>query len=713
MFRLCSELVFHKIFYFFKKMFFFFLILHLIKSKNSTPMVGDKQFKKIIKTNQIVIALIIHENESDFWNQTQKFSDFPKIAENATYVVITNENAPKTFNNYRMLETCLSFFINGTAYFACKMPETEEGITHVIKTSILNETSTVKDMNEFRNYYKQFEYTIITTKEKEEEARILYIRHTFSRGPLGFCVFNKQDFGKYFQHINKNNNEFVLYRSKEDVFESFDGTDLTLNKAYEYYVNYQIEEENLYKSDKLFVLPIGNFTGKNIDLLRIAKQKHDNYQYGYLTNESYSILKPLLDAININETKSPYITVINSTSFYAFTPLLSNFSINSILNYLNKIENGKIQRIYASEPIPENEIEIDEQTNKTSKIGLYKLVGKTYEKFLKDDNNDDVIIYCGNYQTDFKEKVFKIIKYLDDNEINGIRIAYIYSNNNSSPIGFPLQLSQPHVELFPAKKHQQSVPYVGSLTIYSLLQFLNTNGTINVDVNVSLIENDVEKQTILANIFNVATYHNEKFRILSEEYAERIGKIIGLGENISAISDALIAEENAEEEKQQIKHRKHTHKHFSKHKKSHKSYSESSSSSSSDSDSSSDNDSEITKQKIIKKKENRKIKNSQLLNSTSQTEETNSTSILDDNETINEINETETNVTESESQKENNKKPKKQHKRKSSKLEHKKHKKSKAKKTPKVSEQNSTNINITDIPEGISADPEEEARQEL
>ena len=688
---------------------FFFYLFSLIFSKNLTPMVGDNQFKKLVKSNKVVVALIIDEKESDFWTQAEKFSHIPGINPNLSYAVVTNENAPKAFTNYKMLETCLSFFINGTAFFACKMPQTVEGIAHVIRTSIMNETSTVRNMNEFKNFYKQFEYTIVTTKEREEEARVLYIRHTFSRGPLGFCVFSKEDFQKNFKSTISNNNEFIIYRSKEDAFESFDGTDETLYKACEYFVNEQIDEQYVVSGDKLLVLPIGNFSSQ-LDLITVAKQKHNHYQFGYLTNDSYSILKPVFDAININETNTPYITVINSTSLYAYKPLLSNFSSRHILNYLNNIEKGKIDKIYTSEQIPENELE---PVNTTSKVGLYKLVGKTYEKFIKDESHDDFIIYCGDYQTDFKGKVFKIIKYMDDNNITGVRFAYIHANNNSCKVDFPEQLSLPHIELFPAKNHNKSIPYVGSLTVYSVLSFLNANGTIKFDVNETLIEVDIEKEKILENIYTVANYHNEKFRLLSEDYAQNIGRIIGLGDNISAISDNLINEKNKEKDKNKSRKDKKNH---SKGKKSHKSESESFSDSeeysySTDSDyesgSSSDSESYFEEGSSIKggKMKQKKVK---VTNSSIETDGNNSTE-LEINETESEINQTEENIT-------NHKSPKKDKKIKHNNKDKKKHNKHKGKKSKKQSMSckfKSTKVVQMNIPNGFFSESEEETKQEL
>ena len=513
----------------------FLTLLALVSSSNPVEMVDDKYFKKVIKQNEYVIALLIDEKTEDFWQQTEKFSHIVESGSPAKYIVITNENAAKTYKRYSIGETGIAFFINSTAMFATKMPMMSEGINHVVRTAIMNVSTTVDTLEDFQNYFIQFDYTIVSPEEMENEAREFYIRHTFSRGPLGFCVFNKT----FYESLGLNSSKLTLYRSSEDVFQQFESTDQSLNEAYENYVSPEIDDEMIL-SKKLLVIPCGPLCDE-INLLDVAKRVQTKHIYGMLNEFAEAIVEPVLEASGLNQSETRFIACVNATGFWMYEPLTDNLTTEGIVQYLNDIEAGKIGKIYASEPIPEN----------NNKNGLIKLVGKTYEEFLKNDENNDFVFYVNNYTADSMELIENFSSYIKENDIKGIRTAIISINNNSVPSGFPEQIRSPHTEFFPAKKHNESKPYVGSNGIYSLLLFAQDNSNISVKLNKDLLDEDLEKKIIDSNTFAAAMTGSTKFQELNNEYIVKIGTEMGLSGNVSEIYEALFPQYSNQEEEEE------------------------------------------------------------------------------------------------------------------------------------------------------------------
>jgi hypothetical protein len=483
-------------------------------------MVDDKQFEKTLNESEYVIALIIDENADNFWQQTEKFSHVVESEAPAKYVVLTNENAPKSFAYYYIFETCISFFINSTAMYATRMPETSEAINHVVRTTILNLSTTVGTFDEFQNYYSQFKYTIVAPDEMAEEGRVFYIRHTFSRGPLGFCVMNKT----FYESLGLNSSMLTLYRSEEGVLQQFESTDDSLNEAYENLVVPEIDDELIQRTKKLIVVPFGSFD--ELNLLEIGKNANKKNVYGVLSPFAEEVLGPVIRATGLNATETRFIACINARGFYTYEPLTDNFTTEGVVKFLNDIADGKINKIYASEPIPEND-----------NSELHKLVGKTYNDFLKNDENNDFIFYIG--QNDEISNFVNFSKYLKENNIKGIRTAYIFVNNNSVPSRFPPLLRLPHAEFFPAKKHNESKPYVGSNTIYSLLLFARENSNLEINLDKSMLDEELEKKNIEDNMFAAGMSENKRFQEANDDYIVMIGREMGLNGNITEIFTSL------------------------------------------------------------------------------------------------------------------------------------------------------------------------------
>ncbi|EAX88941.1 hypothetical protein TVAG_375890 [Trichomonas vaginalis G3] len=496
-------------------MIFSFLCLSLCV--NRVKFVDNKEFRNLTNTHDTVVALILSEDSDHFWQYCEVFSHSVEIGANATFVVVTELNAPKAYRKYTMSEPCYSFFFNHSAVFATRASIDLEILKHVLTASLLRQPIKISTVEEFNANFDAFPYTIISTEEHMESAHSLYIKHSFSKGPLGYC----QAPASFFEKVGCNPQNYILYRKSEETFAEFNGTDNDLNRAAQNLLNYEIDRNTMILSERNIVTVIHDGDAHPIVPFLPVARRHISNLYGYLDEDAYSFIIGLLSNI---QAPKPYLTVLNFTGLWVSEPLL-DLSEEKIEEYVTKVEKNEVKKIYTSEPVNETE--------------EYKLVGTNYEEFLKNDEKDTLIFYISSYNMNESiPMVNNYNSYAKSHNINA-RVAYIDYLNNSCSLGFPQILYQPHCQFFPAKNYDKSVHVVISGTIHSILRFFKEKGHNEINLEGVDRDDEVEKKFIMDNIFYLSLEDKPVLKQLLEEYTAKYGILSGIGTDYNTTTRVL------------------------------------------------------------------------------------------------------------------------------------------------------------------------------
>lgn len=480
-------------------------------------MVDDSEFKDYVKHNETVVALILPEDADHFWKYCEIFSHSVEVDANATFVVLTDRNAPKSYKNFTTFDPAIAFFFNSTAYFATAAPLEVEVLHHVLRVSILKQSRSASNLDDFYKFYDQFKLTIISTQDKFEHSRELYIKHSFSKGPLGLCIVEPS----FFEELGHNPTNFMLYRKSEDVFAEFDGTDDSLNEASLNLVNYEIDRNTMILKNRLIVTAIHEGdVHPDINFLPVAK-KYSKPLYGYLDPDAYGFIINLLEHV---KTPKPYITIFNYTGFFVYEPL-TDFSQDKLEKYVADVLDGKVSKVFASEKIPS-----EQNPNNAT-----KLVGVTYEEYLKDDSKDTLIFYTSIYTEAESELIHNFANYTKENNID-VRVAYINYDNNSCATEFPVFAGFPHCEFFPAKNYDKHEVCFTSISIYSLLHFLELHASTKIVAPIELYNETFEKEFIMAQVFRTSIDSLPECEKYLRPYTVEYGKRMNAGDDYDQIT---------------------------------------------------------------------------------------------------------------------------------------------------------------------------------
>ena len=184
---------------------------------------------------------------------------------------------------------------------------------------------------------------------------------------------------------------------------------------------------------------------------------------GYVApNLHHVIEKVLLQKI----TKLPMFLVFTAEpkAFYPFPD--EEVNRETVTEYLRGIVNQTIEKRFHSEDIPKNQTGVVE-----------KLVGRTYQEFLADKDNDLIILYTSveNEATRLAKKVFE-----EAAEVlvpKGVRFATINAALNSSPVPFPKMHRQPYIRFYPSNDRTTGMPFMHAFTKDDILRFVARLGT--------------------------------------------------------------------------------------------------------------------------------------------------------------------------------------------------------------------------------------------
>jgi hypothetical protein len=193
---------------------------------------------------------------------------------------------------------------------------------------------------------------------------------------------------------------------------------------------------------------------------------------------------------------------------------------------LTQIESGVIQPIILSE---------EEPVDNPGPVS--KLVGKTYEKFVMDEDTDAIVLYkrqnCSHCDKFFPE--FEAFA-ADCRDLPFLKFGYIDVSKNSADIAFPYMPGVPHVHIFPAKNKTGGDALRSSRDRDGLIRFIKRWGTNEIPFEVP----PPDRKKVAMEIFQMlmsAKNMPETEQMKAMAYIQEMSALVGL--NTTAPKDEL------------------------------------------------------------------------------------------------------------------------------------------------------------------------------
>ena len=476
----------------------------------------DKTYKRILQSFEDVVILYIPENYEYAEDYKLTFSKLPTVfSSDIGFFILTDRTAKKTFKKLNIQNPTIIFYKKGDSSLTIPFPETESELMAVVSNFIDPENSKpIKTKGELFNSLGETSYTLISPPKLYDIATQLVATMSSVYGPFSIKCVEPE----VIEELGYKPYKLLIYRKADKVITEVDSSsssfdDIVIPKVFNHLTSdviYDIEGEIaiLVYKDKA--------TSSQKDLLADLSSKY-KFFFGSMPLEDAGIIFDIIGEVR----KEPFFIIFNEQDFY-FYQIPENIDDKTIANYVDDVANKRIKPIYPSEEIPEKQDRY-----------LTKVVGKNYEEFISDEENDVLMFYFnGKVDLEFPEYV---ATYLNETEI---KFGYINIANNSCPTKFPVLFSMPHVQFFPAYKKDLNMTYYGSRGIFSLVNFLRRNSRSKITLDMKLLDRDFEI-AYLTDILNDIDEYSQETKAEIIMYIEATGKALGIGNTVRQIVEAL------------------------------------------------------------------------------------------------------------------------------------------------------------------------------
>lgn len=334
---------------------------------------------------------------------------------------------------------------------------------------LLNGIPYISSPKEFYQRIGDGSYTILTSTSKKSLAEETYERMKSKINGLDILAMSDS----LFAQLELNPRTLHLYRRHDDEIITFDNLtdEFIIKSTIAVFGEISDKDRNL---DQFFIVFNNiSLTYQNRTILHRISTDHPEYRVGFLP-KPYS---------NLAEKTTGYKSIFYFINFkrriwyntqHIFDDL--HFDINNWIDainvFLGKVKQNQLEVEIKSEPIPNDQENL---------LEVKKVVGKTYQSFINDENHDVLIYYFPGF-SDFEQTIYK--KFADfaeecsENRVDFLSFGKINTNLNSVQCGYPYFRALPHIRLFPAKNKSNHQPTRNQVSRDSLIRLVYQYATM-------------------------------------------------------------------------------------------------------------------------------------------------------------------------------------------------------------------------------------------
>ncbi|OHT13107.1 hypothetical protein TRFO_16861 [Tritrichomonas foetus] len=462
---------------------YFFTLLIFIPYKIRKPEVLTvntlSEMEKVIHSTTFSVVLHIDSQDSASPLLKDQFIRASSLFNhNGSFCIIDSSKSESQLRKYGQQAPCLVLFKQKREWLILPYPRNEDSLLFLFNHFFSQKLVTMNNRADFLSCFGHFDFTLLTPPELVQQVMSLRFQISAYVGNMEILVCDK----KFLQQsFTIKNNEIGIYRAEDQTIQSIQPNIDSIFEAtipvFRHFVTTDFRQP-----DSTFVAFLGTQQDSNLkdvdELLFNLSIKFPNFVIGYL--------EPKLQYIARHATMQKFDnlpTIITfSPSDRSYFPINDPKLFNLPFNkeqwmkdaelYLSMINKGKIKRKYHSEPVPKN--------NKNDLVE--KIVGDTYDSFMKDQRHDLYVMYVESNNGVCNEALSEFQKAAE--VARNIRFGVIDVILNSSPRKFPQIHKLPYVRFYPSKNRTNDVPFLHSMKRDDFLRFAMKFGSQNYKFDV-------------------------------------------------------------------------------------------------------------------------------------------------------------------------------------------------------------------------------------
>lgn len=510
------------LFFFFTSQFF---LPYSVTHDCILDVITDREFNKLLRNSKLLVLYVSVPETSFLENEEFVFASLPTIFESiVTFATITANSAPKIYNSLKSGFSSIHVFKLGQPVNNFIFPESESELIGTI-TFLVGGANTIQhSKDDLYSALGDAAFSIISTSEKQLEVqhRIAQLSPYFGTINAILCTID------VIKELGLSGNKLILYRKSDKQVVEFDPIDdANIDKAFRPTYFPTMKADQLVQTTGLVALLLvdGKHSKQFKDWVYRFSNTHIDITFGIIQKSQAA---PLLKLISNSVPYYPYFIIISYSEAIYYDPssYISEGTLSSekMEQYIAAVQSKRIPPSFSSEPIPGEQLIPD----------ITKVVGLTHDEFVNDPNHDIVLFYCLKQFDQALLLMKKYNQYIQESHLNTIKIGYIDVEKNSALHGFPILMSDTHIQVYPAHNKLANCSMVGSQSLYTFVKFITKHTSSRLVENEALFDPDDEMGYL---IYYVMEYDNfvKSAQPLLQEYIEEMGFKLGLGSNAQEV----------------------------------------------------------------------------------------------------------------------------------------------------------------------------------
>ncbi|OHT03964.1 hypothetical protein TRFO_28617 [Tritrichomonas foetus] len=464
---------------------------------------NESEFQSFCVRSGTVVTLVLPDSKTrETENAIALFTEaIPEFSEKSQFAIVTQSQIPNLASSFHYPGIYMILLNKARISLSCPFPTDELALATTLyfwTTSPHAASTTVKELYSSLGPTK---YAFILRDEQINEGFNPLMQFISLYGSTEMVIATN----KVFEELQMEKFKFLLFRRDDSSIVPIENlTDFEYFKKLGKPDFGVITEDDLVSKNLTFIGLLANVLD-----LKAMDTLHDiapEYKAVHITG---NFIRAVEATMRRSIEYLPDVIVFNYESgFYypnnnSFSGLYLNSEkwLNSVKNYINQIRNNEIKPEFFSEPLPEyNESE-----------ALHRIVGSNFAEFVDDPNNDVLVFFKSEDQSNYIEMFKQVADDVLGNGTENIKFGFIDPYENSSPRFFPLLIQMPHAELYLRGNKFDSEPLFGEMSRDSILRFLNMNTKINLEFNKLTKEEALrEMDSIMSQFQQMPSYLQKK-----------------------------------------------------------------------------------------------------------------------------------------------------------------------------------------------------------
>lgn len=507
---------------------FTLLSIYIPYEKTQDPVIfpfEEYEFQTFCSRAKSVVSLIVSDPKEEK-NQVaiQRFSRaIPEFSNKIQMVTLTQSQVPRLNSIFNYSEPYLVMISNGQISLNTKIPEDDLGLATILRFWTTSLRFTATTVQELFTLLGPTPYALIMRDNQLNDGFKFLIDYATSLGTTEILtatqnVFDKLDMSNAtFIFFRRNDKELIPLTYENLTARSFPSnvTSKTFAHNFELSLNSISENSTIIGLVSQFKYSEANLASKfndvNESLRDALSTLHLNYpEFNVALIHSDDDLKYAESFTQQSfDSNTNSLIVFNREEgyYYPNDDIFQKLTVESpqwndaVHTYLEKIRDPNNRR-YRSE-------QLDSSTGP-----IKKLVGLNYEQFIKENNNDILILFHDHTNstdlTFYKEREQDYQRMLSEllPHTSNLDIAIIDPMRNSSPMKYPPLFKLPLFVLY--KKDQKDRPICNfeENNLNSLVRFL-TNNDVHLDLTPKNLSTEQAVRTIEAILQNLPKMNSD------------------------------------------------------------------------------------------------------------------------------------------------------------------------------------------------------------